>query len=492
VSDLDRAVDARIDSFRPAQAPPFDAIVRRKRARERSRRTAAAVLLAVAAAVAVAAAPSFGQSAGQDRLAGTGGPPSAGGSAGPARPGPAPEWSRSCGPTAADAPSLANYLDIVRWDGADYVAYGPADGAVLERQIGVVRCKVSGSLTPVPYQFQDGDAAHLAEGTGLYEVQGRRAAEAIAAERAGRLYLFTRVPLPGAAAPTPGTGPACRPGDYDLVVEQEGAGGAAVISAWARLRAGRAPCRLRGSLTLTLLDAASNKPLSVAGNPSTTQVDQDVAAVQTATAPGWVWRNWCGGPGHRLAVTFGDASSRAEADAIRPRCDAPQDPSAVSAVSAAPGDAVQLRLLASADADWTDPDSYAVVDRRISGSDALSRARSLLAVLGAGPTDAERSRGLAPTGWPADTSVYRLDLDAGRLIVDFDEQYAQRSMNGDSGGSAELSALLANVFQIDGVDSVELRVAGSCEMLHKYVGDGSPDSGCVTRTKAQAEEWHGA
>jgi hypothetical protein len=58
--DLDRAVDARIDAYRPAALPPFSAIEARKRGRDRRRAVVAgAALSAVALAGAAVVVPSF-------------------------------------------------------------------------------------------------------------------------------------------------------------------------------------------------------------------------------------------------------------------------------------------------------------------------------------------------------------------------------------------------------------------------------------------------
>ena len=164
-----------------------------------------------------------------------------------------------------------------------------------------------------------------------------------------------------------------------------------------------------------------------------------------------------------------------------------------AALAAAPGEGTphDVRLLGAEGADWTQASDYVVVERRIVGTDPLSRARSLLSVLEDGPNEAERARGIAPTMWPSDEAAYSLTMAGDRLLVDFTERYADTALRGDSGGSGELGALLANVFNVEGIGSLELRVGGSCEALHRYSGDGSPSSGCVVRTSEQAKEWNG-
>ena len=67
MSDLDQAVQAEIDAYRPVTVPAFDTLAGRKRARDRRRlATGGAVLSAVAIAGAAALAPSLG--GGRDEL----------------------------------------------------------------------------------------------------------------------------------------------------------------------------------------------------------------------------------------------------------------------------------------------------------------------------------------------------------------------------------------------------------------------------------------
>ena len=75
--DLDRAVDARIDSFAPATVPAFAALLARKRSRDRRRAVTGGAALSVSA-VAVAVTLGAGLGGGPDRL------DSPGGFAGPA------------------------------------------------------------------------------------------------------------------------------------------------------------------------------------------------------------------------------------------------------------------------------------------------------------------------------------------------------------------------------------------------------------------------
>jgi hypothetical protein len=65
--DLDRAVDARIDAYRPDTLPPFEAIEGRKRSRDRRRTTTGAAALSVITVAGIVVVPSV-LSGGQDRL----------------------------------------------------------------------------------------------------------------------------------------------------------------------------------------------------------------------------------------------------------------------------------------------------------------------------------------------------------------------------------------------------------------------------------------
>lgn len=64
---LDRAVDARIDAYRPDALPPFEAIEARKRGRDRRRTATGAAALSVVAVAGIVFVPSL-LSGGQDRL----------------------------------------------------------------------------------------------------------------------------------------------------------------------------------------------------------------------------------------------------------------------------------------------------------------------------------------------------------------------------------------------------------------------------------------
>lgn len=70
---LDRAVDARIDAYRPGTAPPFEAIEARKRGRDRRRLVIGGAVLSVTA-IAVAVAVGTGLAAGLDQLDSVAGP----------------------------------------------------------------------------------------------------------------------------------------------------------------------------------------------------------------------------------------------------------------------------------------------------------------------------------------------------------------------------------------------------------------------------------
>ena len=100
--------------------------------------------------------------------------------------------SRSCAQQTADAPTLVSLANHLRWDGRTYIGVDdPAADVVYGQQVGTVRCRVADSLTPWPYELQDGDAAVLTEGTPVYRVPGRPVTEALVAELDGRRFLFT-------------------------------------------------------------------------------------------------------------------------------------------------------------------------------------------------------------------------------------------------------------------------------------------------------------
>lgn len=101
----------------------------------------------------------------------------------------------SCSNRTAAGAAWGSFVNRVRWQGRDFVASGPSDHSLdLGRRLGVVRCRVSDSLTPMPYEFRDGDAALLPAGTPLHEVQGYEQREAIGAEWGGRWWLFLAPP----------------------------------------------------------------------------------------------------------------------------------------------------------------------------------------------------------------------------------------------------------------------------------------------------------
>lgn len=148
-------------------------------------------------------------------------------------------------------------------------------------------------------------------------------------------------------------------------------------------------------------------------------------------------------------------------------------------------DVVALRLLVAGRGDGTSASSYAPVERRLEAGTPLQQAGFLLSELAAGPTVEERARGFLPTAWPQTSSLYRLAMDGDRLVVDLDEGYA-RTLSGRGEGAPPIGALFANVFAVEGIESVEVTTGGSCDALARLLGDGSPT--CIARTRAQVED----
>ncbi len=88
--------------------------------------------------------------------------------------------------------SLGDFVNRLHWDGRDYIAVGTASQRDVRfgERLGRVRCRVSDSLTPMPYTFRDGDAALLPAGTPVHAVRGYRVSEALGADFAGERWLF--------------------------------------------------------------------------------------------------------------------------------------------------------------------------------------------------------------------------------------------------------------------------------------------------------------
>jgi hypothetical protein len=99
---------------------------------------------------------------------------------------------KSCSERTAPHPTLVDFVNRVHWQGRDYLAAtgAKASGVEFAGQVGVVRCRVADSLTPLPYTFRDGDAALLPTGTRLYAVRGFAVGDAIGAQSDGRRWLF--------------------------------------------------------------------------------------------------------------------------------------------------------------------------------------------------------------------------------------------------------------------------------------------------------------
>lgn len=163
-------------------------------------------------------------------------------------------------------------------------------------------------------------------------------------------------------------------------------------------------------------------------------------------------------------------------------------PTPTAPAPATTSDTNPVRFLANENADYTRFVGYAEVQRP--GDRAArpaERARGLIRALAAGPTQAERSRGLAATDFPSDPALVRaVDVQGSRLIIDFNRPIIEEAaLNSDEGGAGLLASLLANVFAIESIDTLELRGDGSCETFAAWAGS----EGCVVRTRQQASEW---
>ena len=92
----------------------------------------------------------------------------------------------------------------------------------------------------------------------------------------------------------------------------------------------------------------------------------------------------------------------------------------------------------------------------------------------AGPTEAERARGLS--SWFSDSTAGALravDVADGFLVVDFEGLERLIPGAGSSAGSAALlGALDSTAFQFEAVDSVEYRLDGSCRAFWEWLQRG--------------------
>jgi hypothetical protein len=132
MSEIDQAVAARVERYRPETMPPFAALTARRRRRTAARYGAGTAVLAAAAVLGVVAAPWTPDPGGPDRLAQpTSEPPASAGA--PPRPGATPI------PAGKQAPTATDYAAFDRWQqkgAADYTmrltrtCYCPRYGAV--------------------------------------------------------------------------------------------------------------------------------------------------------------------------------------------------------------------------------------------------------------------------------------------------------------------------------------------------------------------------
>ncbi|MFN0146306.1 MAG: LuxR C-terminal-related transcriptional regulator [Dehalococcoidia bacterium] len=98
----------------------------------------------------------------------------------------------------------------------------------------------------------------------------------------------------------------CSTAQLSMEAEVESSGPAVVVSV--RVANSGAPCRLRGSLTLEVLDEGGDRVTRIFANPDTVGVYADVAG--ELGAPAFAWENWCE-PAGRFAIrlTLGGLST---------------------------------------------------------------------------------------------------------------------------------------------------------------------------------------
>lgn len=161
----------------------------------------------------------------------------------------------------------------------------------------------------------------------------------------------------------------------------------------------------------------------------------------------------------------GDASAAPDGtapDAASPGDPSTDDPSPPPDPAATPGDdAAPVRVW------FTRGESLTPVAR----PDAES-LREALETLLAGPTAAERSRGL--DSWFSEETrgaLREVRMDDGRALIDFDASLPSMIPGaGSSTGSAMLlGALDSTVFQFPSVDAVEYRLEGSCDAFWEWL-----------------------
>lgn len=179
MSELDEALRALTESYRPQAAPPLDRLVRRHRRRRAARVGGASVLAAVAVTGVVVVA---------GRLV----------PAAPHSPSPVAASGHSC---PADGPGTsASLVPLVHAAGRTYVFRDVVPAAsVTADVVATTRCQLSGR-TPAGHVAQDGDAM-LPPGTPLRAVRGEEANASLAAEVGGEFQRYVAVPQPAAPSP---------------------------------------------------------------------------------------------------------------------------------------------------------------------------------------------------------------------------------------------------------------------------------------------------
>jgi spore germination protein GerM len=117
---------------------------------------------------------------------------------------------------------------------------------------------------------------------------------------------------------------------------------------------------------------------------------------------------------------------------------------------------------------------------------ATAVLRSSLEALTAGPTAAERRRGISSFFSPAtDDALRSVVLRDGHAVVDFDDLRTVIPNASSSAGSAMfLAELDATVFQFRSVQSVEYRLEGDCEAFNEWLQLG----GCAPRTRPASQD----
>lgn len=117
---------------------------------------------------------------------------------------------------------------------------------------------------------------------------------------------------------------------------------------------------------------------------------------------------------------------------------------------------------------------------------ATTVLRSSLQALTAGPTAAERRRGISSFfGVATDDALRSVVLRDGHAVVDFDDlRPIIPNASSSAGSSMFLAELDATVFQFRSVRSVEYRLEGDCEAFDEWLQFG----GCAPRTRPASQD----